>query len=135
MFKSIIGFFKYFKWNKSVKRLRNSEITIQDFVNINKKQRVFSSTPFGEDREGNNQLWVLSNRENDLKHYPVFLDIDDCQRFLYSIGRVNFLIINGTLADALDSMDAHSLLQELGVVVDPHSTNAVEIDPKIRATE
>ena len=104
----------------------------REFANLNAEATVYYSTPFGEDRAGRTQLWVLSNRDNDLKHYPAFTSKAECNRFLAAIGRYGFPIIEGDLRTLLDSLDSHEALASLGVVIDPQSDNPIAIDPGVR---
>ena len=119
----------------SVDAYGKGEISPQAFVDLNAETTVYYSTPFGEDRGGRTQLWVLSNRENELKHYPAFTGKAECNRFLASIGRQNFPIIEGDLRSLLESLDSHPALIPLGVVIDPQTPNPVAIDPGVRATK
>ena len=75
---------------------------------------------------------ILSNRDNDLRHYPAFTSKAECNRFLASIGRYGFPIIEGDLRTLLDSLDSHEALAALGVVIDPHSESPIAIDPGVR---
>ena len=72
------------------------------------------------------------NRDNNLKHYPAFTSKAECNRFLASIGRYGFPIIEGDLRTLLDSLDSHELLTSLGVVIDPRSEHPIAIDPGVR---
>ena len=119
----------------SVEAYRKGEISPRAFVDLNADITLYYSTPFGEDRSGRTGLWVLSNRENDLQHYPAFTGKAECNRFLASIGRQNFPIIEGDLRSLLDSLDSHPALAPLGVVIDPQTPAPVALDPGIRATK
>ena len=119
----------------SVEAYERGEISPREFVDLNADTTLYYSTPFGEDRAGRPQLWVLSNRENHLQHYPAFTRKPECNRFLASIGRQNFLIIEGDLRSLLDSLDSHPALAPLGVVIDPQTPAPVALDPGIRATK
>ncbi len=110
----------------------SGKMSPQEFVDLNAGATVYYSTPFGEDRAGRTQLWVLSNHENDLRHYPAFTSKADCNRFLAAIGRYGFPIIEGDLRTLLDSLDSHEALTPLGVVIDPQSNHPIAIDPGIR---
>ena len=124
-----------FRKNIRLTRLENFEagqISIQEFVDLNAEATLYYSTPFGEDRAGRTQLWVLSNRENDLQHYPAFTSKPACNRFLAAIGRQGFPIIEGDLRALLESLDSHELLMPLGVVIDPQAPNPIAIDPGVR---
>ena len=108
------------------------KLSAQAFANLNAEATVYYSTPFGDDRMGRTQLWVLSNRDNNLKHYPAFTSKAECNRFLAAIGRYGFPIIEGDLRTLLDSLDSHEALTPLGVVIDPHTENPIAIDPGVR---
>ena len=116
----------------SVEDYLAGRMTAQAFADLNAEATVYYSTPFGDDRLGRTQLWVLSNRDNDLRHYPAFTSKAECNRFLASIGRYGFLIIEGDLRTLLDSLDSHEALTPLGVVIDPHTENPIAIDPGVR---
>lgn len=116
----------------SVEDYLAGRMTAQAFADLNAEATVYYSTPFGDDRLGRTQLWVLSNHDNDLKHYPAFTSKAECNRFLASIGRYGFPIIEGDLRTLLDSLDSHEALTPLGVVIDPHTENPIAIDPGVR---
>ena len=116
----------------SVEDYLAGRMTAQAFADLNAEATVYYSTPFGEDRAGRTRLWVLSNHDNDLKHYPAFTSKAECNRFLAAIGRYGFPIIEGDLRILLDSLDSHEALASLGVVIDPQSDNPIAIDPGIR---
>ena len=117
----------------STEEFEAGALTAQAFADLNAEATIYYSTPFGEDREGRTQLWVLSNHDNDLRHYPAFTSKAECNRFLAAIGRYGFPIIEGDLRTLLDSLDSHELLAPLGVVIDPQSSNPIAIDPGVRA--
>ena len=116
----------------SVEDYLTGKLSAQAFADLNAEATVYYSTPFGDDRAGRTQLWVLSNHDNDLKHYPAFTSKAECNRFLAAIGRYGFLIIEGDLRTLLDSLDSHEALASLGVVIDPQSDNPIAIDPGVR---
>lgn len=120
------------KWTTTYMQLQNKEISIRQFVNINADKTLYYSTPAGEDESGNPRLWILSTPGDELKYYPAFSDITACKSFFPSIGRSQFIIIEGDLRNVLNSMD-DPLLKEFGVVVDPHSSFPIAIPPGIRA--
>ena len=116
----------------SVESYMAGKMTAQAFADLNAEATVYYSTPFGEDRAGRTHLWVLSNHDNDLQHYPAFTSKGECNRFLAAIGRYGFPIIEGDLRTLLDSLDSHEALVPLGVVIDPQSDNPIAIDPGVR---
>lgn len=117
----------------STEEFEAGALTAQAFADLNAEATIYYSTPFGDDRLGRTQLWVLSNHDNDLRHYPAFTSKAECNRFLAAIGRYGFPIIEGDLRTLLDSLDSHELLAPLGVVIDPQSSNPIAIDPGVRA--
>ena len=116
----------------SVEDYLAGRMIVQAFADLDAEATVYYSTPFGDDRLGRTQLWVLSNRDNDLRYYPAFTSKAACNRFLASIGRYGFPIIEGDLRTLLDSLDSHEALTPLGVVIDPHTENPIAIDPGVR---
>ena len=120
-------------WNVSVHKLINNQLSVEEFANINAKKTVFYSTPFGEDKNGKPQLWVLKSERSNTVCYPVFLSKETCRDFLSAMGRAAFTIIEGDLKGALESLDAHPMLKEFGLVIEPNSNSPIEIGPEIRA--
>ena len=133
MFKNFFNNKRKDGWNEGICKLSKKEISIQDFVNENAKKTVFYSTPFGEDKNGKPQLWVLKSERSNTVCYPVFLSKETCRDFLSAIGRAAFIIIEGDLKGALESLDTHPMLKEFGLVIEPNSNNPIEIGPEIRA--
>ncbi len=131
MFNKFFGHNK--KWYEDCKKLIDGTIAIQDFIKQNATVTLYYSTPFGEDANGRQQIWVLSNRKNEIQHFPAFSSKKKCADFLLAMGRKDFMIIKGDLISLLDSLNAHPLLQKFGVVIDPNSDLSVAIDPQIRA--
>ena len=119
------------KWDITVKKLQNSEISIQEFVNANEKKTLYYSTPFFENEEGQYPN-VLQKSRSDIMLFPTFSSVSDLKAHMVAIGCTTPLIIKGNLKSALDSLDSHPLIQEWGTVIDPHLSNSVEIPPNIR---
>ncbi len=124
-------FWKSNKWNTSVKKLQNGEISIQEFVNANEKKTLYSSTPFFEDEKGQYPN-VLQTNGSDIMFFPAFSNISDLEEHMKTIGCTKYLAIKGNLKDVLDSLDSHPLIQAWGVVIDPHTSNSIELPPKTR---
>ena len=57
---------------------------------------------------------------------------ETCRDFLSAMGRAAFIIIEGNLKGALESLDTHPMLKEFGLVIEPNSNSPIEIAPKIR---
>ena len=124
-------FFRPNKWNESVKKLQNGEISIQEFVNTNEKKTLYHSTPFFENESGPHPN-ALQTNDSDIMFFPAFSNISDLKEHMTAIGCTKHLVIKGTLKSVLDSLDSHPLLQEWGVVIDPQSPASIGLPPKIR---
>lgn len=127
--------FKMRKWAKMKARCDKGEIDIQTFVDTMKNMTLYYSTPFGEDQNGKPQLYVLSSRESEEQYFPAFLSKEQCMRFFASIGRMNFMIIEGNLKDFLCSLDTSPLLAELGAIIEPNNDRIMAVPPGIRAAK
>ncbi len=119
------------KWDTSVKKLQNGEISIQEFVNANEKKTLYYSTPFFENEKGQYPN-VLQTNGSDIMFFPAFSNISDLKEHMKAIGCTKHLIIKGNLKDVLDSLDSHPLIQAWGVVIDSHTSNSVGLPPKTR---
>lgn len=125
-------FFRKFRtWDTSVKQLQNGEISVQEFVNAHEKKVLYHSTPFFENGSGNHPN-VLHTSDSDVMYFPAFTCISALREHMAAIGCANYVIIKGDLKSVLASLDAHPLLQEWGVVIDPQSAHPTELPPGIR---
>ena len=124
-------FWKSNKWDASIKRLQNNEISVQEFVNTNEKKTLYYSTPFFENAKGHH-LNVLQKSGSDIMLFPTFSSVSDLKAHMVAIGCTMPLIIKGNLKSVLDSLDSHHLIQAWGIVIDPHLSNSVDIPPNIR---
>ena len=120
-------------WADAVTQLNAGKLTIQQFVNLNEKRTLWYSTPFGTDiRTGRERPYALSRADLDTLFLPAFTSAEACTRHFESVGRDGFLVIKGTLKDALASLDAHPVIASWGVVVDPGEADSVCIPPRVR---
>ena len=119
------------KWDTSVKKLQNGEISIQEFVNANEKKTLYYSTPFFENEKGQYPN-VLQTNDSDIMFFPAFSNISDLKEHMKTIGCTKHLIIKGDLKGVLDSLDSHPLIQAWGVVIDPHTSNSIGLPQKTR---
>ena len=120
------------KWQKKSARYAKGEIDAQSFVNAMKNITLYYSTPVGDDKEGNQHLYVLASKETEYHYFPAFLSLPHCLEFFNAMGRNAFMIIQGTLKDALSSLDSSPLLAEFGLVIDPSYPNETGIPPSVR---
>lgn len=106
-------FLKKEKWEDSCQELLKNQISEHDFVIKHADRKVFYSTPFGEDKNVKPQLWILSGTGSNIGYYPVFSSSKRCNSFFNSIGRADFLIIEGDINSALEGLDSHEILTQL----------------------
>ena len=119
------------KWEASVKKLQNSELSIQEFVNANEKKTLYYSTPFFEDVKGVHPN-ALQTNGSPVWYFPAFSSISDLKEHMIAIGREEYLIIKGNLKNVLSSLDSHPLIRTWGVVIDPHTPNSLGLPPQTR---
>ena len=119
------------KWDTSVKKLQNGEISIQEFVTANEKKTLYYSTPFFENEKGQYPN-VLQTNDSNIMFFPAFSNISDLEEHMKKIGCTKHLAIKGDLKGVLDSLDSHPLIQTWGVVIDPHTSNSIGLPPKTR---
>ena len=119
------------KWDTSVKKPQNGEISIQEFVTANEKKTLYYSTPFFENEKGQYPN-VLQTNDSDIMFFPAFSNISDLEEHMKKIGCTKYLAIKGDLKGVLDSLDSHPLIQAWGVVIDPHTSNSIGLPPKTR---
>lgn len=120
-----------FVWKESINQLNKNKISTQGFVNINAEQTLYCSTPVGEDIKGEMNVWLLSKTDSDTKYYPAFTSKKLCCEIFASIGRKDFMIIEGSLESTLKSLDSHPMLEEAGLLIHDDD-DVVEIPPKMR---
>lgn len=104
-------------WEQSIEALNNEKITLQDFINMNASHTLYYSTPVGENAEGKTVMWIINNSRLNMSFYPTFMSRELCQETLSSAGRRNFIIIEGTLESALNSLDTNPILQNAGLLI------------------
>ena len=118
-------------WEESILSLNSEEITLQEFINMNASHPLYYSTPAGENKDGKTVLWLLNNKELNMNFYPVYTSESLCMQSLTSLGRVNFIIIKGTLESALAALDTNSVLRSAGLLIQD-GKGRLPIPPKMR---
>lgn len=124
-------FGKSSKWESTVKKLQNNEISIQEFVNANERKTLYYSTPFFSNENGKSPN-VLQTHGSDIVYFPAFTTISGLKDHMRAIGCTEHIVVKGDLKSVLSSLDSHPLIREWGVVVDPQSSLAVGLPPQIR---
>lgn len=83
---------------------------------------VYYSTPFGEDKEGRKRPFILSGPEGTA-YIPVFLTKEDAFEFYNSVGRVNFMIMEGDIRSVVRTTHEINTAGKapilLGILYDP----------------
>ena len=121
------------KWTESIEKMKTGTMTIQQFVNLNEKCVLYYSTPFGKDaKTGQNRPYALANSGSNILFLPAFTSLEACKKHFESAGRSEFIIIKGTLKDALSALDSHSFISSWGLVVNPDDSNSVGFPPHVR---
>lgn len=123
------------KLKKVLERYKNGKIDAQTFVNDLNNVPVYYSTPTGEDNEGNQRLYVLSQEHSRDSYYPGFLSKESLIKFFNSIGRKGFVIIEGEIKGLFETMDSIPFMTEFGTIIEPNSPNQAIIPPHIRINE
>lgn len=119
-------------WDKSLEKLTRGEMSIEEFIKLNSKMTLYYSTPFGEDKSGNMRPWVLAEKPSDDIFFPAFINKKSCFEFLSAMGRKKFMVIEGDLQHALESLNSHPAFEKFGLVIDPNSNITVKINAKDR---
>ncbi len=119
------------KWKSTIKKLQNNEISVQDFVNANERKKLYYSTPFFSQKDGQS-LNILQTNDSDILYFPAFTTISGLKKHMASIECVNYIIIKGDLKSVLYSLDSHPLIKTWGVVIDPQSSLSIGLPPQIR---
>lgn len=119
------------KWEASVKKLRNNEITLQEFININENKILYYTVPFFENEKGQFPN-ALQTHGSPIMYFPAFSNLADLESHVTAIGGKEHLVIKGDLKGALDLLDSHLLIRDWGLVIDPHSPDSVGIPPRVR---
>ena len=120
-------------WKEQKDKLERGEIDIQTFVDTLKNTKVFYSTPAGNDKSGNPQLYLLSDNNSDVSFFPAFLSSEHCTNWYNSVGRNGFLILEGDLGSMLKTLDSNEMLSKLGVLIELNTEEQVIIPPNVRA--
>lgn len=123
------------KWNNSVQKLNDHEITLQQFVDLNKKKALYYSTPIGIDEEGKRFLCTWKNDTSEYSYFPVFTAKDTCKCYYNSVTRGGYSIMKGDLSHALHFLDLHPVFSEWGIVIALNNQKCINIPPHIRVSK
>lgn len=120
-------------WAEAVAQLNAGKLTMQQFINKTEKCVLYYSTPFGTNaRTGRDRPFALSRSDTETLFFPAFTTQDKCRAHFDAAGRDGFLIIKGTVADALAGLDTHPVIAAWGLVVDPGEPGSVCVPPRVR---
>lgn len=104
--------------------------TIQTFVDKEKNLTLYYSTPAGDNDEGKQMLYLMTDPAGAV-YLPTFTSEEACREFFKSIGRTNFVGLQNTLENLLDTLDTNEMLKELGVLID----GEVPVPADVRCTK
>lgn len=107
-------------------------ISLEQFAQEMKTQTVYFSTPFGDDDQGNQKIFLCSSPGSKTAFFPVFLTEDHMRSFFNQKSRSGYMILSDTLQHFLSSLDANKMLRELAVVIEPLNTCNAAIPPRFR---
>ena len=125
-------------WEKVISKYKMGKIDAQTFVDEMKSEKLYYSTPFGENVSGQMRPWFLNKSDAEHQFYPAFLTKEHCLRFFQRIGRGPFMIVEGDLKGCLSLLDikptpdSEQLLAGLGLVIEPSFEQETSIPPGIR---
>ena len=124
------------KFLDSVEKYWSKELSLQEFVNLNKDTILYSSTPYGNDKNGNPKQWVLGSPITHNHLLPTFSSVEEANKMFMSLGRGAFIIVQSTLKELLNTLDSSEQMKGLGLVIDPQNgIKGIEIPPHIRVEE
>ena len=113
---------------------KRKAITLEQFAQEMKNEVLYFSTPFGEDDQGNNKLFLCSANESRTAYFPVFLSEKNLRTFCETVHRRGYVILKNSLQQILSGLDANERLQELVVVIEPQNQCNTAIPPMFRMT-
>lgn len=102
-------------------RYRAGEITEREFLPDFEKETIYYSTPYGDCRDGSKKLFVLTKPDKSC-YQPAFTSAERLMEFYERMGRVGYMIIEGTFSSLLEvtaKINAGKAPVKLGVVIDP----------------
>jgi hypothetical protein len=111
---------------------RCGAVEYKEFFKDFKNQKVYSSTPAGEDADGNPQLYLLSNDEDDGSYYPAFLSLGHTLEFFNGIGRYGYTMWESTFEEFTDTVrKVFKGLPQPDIVIEPkYPMVATKVPPR-----
>jgi hypothetical protein len=92
----------------------------EEFFEDFKDQKVYSSTPFGEDADGNPQAYLLGSGEDDGSYYPAFLSLGHIQEFFEDAGREDYIVWESTFGEFTETVrNTFKGLPQPDLVIEP----------------
>ena len=124
-----MGLFDFMKKTKQERRYstidllnmhNNGEINDEAFLGDFGKAEIFYSTPFGDHRDGGQRLFLLPAPDNTGYH-PVFSSRERLVEFYQNLGRVAFVIMDGTFSSVLETTKQinEKYPIKMGIIIDP----------------
>ncbi|WP_339014697.1 hypothetical protein VNN36_12350 (plasmid) [Lactococcus garvieae] len=94
----------------------------QQFLFSFSKTKVFYSTPFGDHVSGETRLFLLPDHQGS-GYLPVFTSSSQAIEFYKEMGRVGFVIMEGTFIDFLETTKTINQKEtpiKMGVIIEPN---------------
>lgn len=104
-----------------LRRYNEKLIDNNEFLCSLGKAEIFYSTPFGDHKDGDQRLFVLPAKDNTA-YNPVFSSCETAKAFYERVGRVNFIIAQGTFKAFVETTDKTNKGKtpiKLGVIIEP----------------
>lgn len=92
------------------------------------RKRVFYSTPFGDTRDGQQQSFLLQRQGTFF--LPAFRSANSLRDFYERANRVAYMILEGDLADLMNTNSSLEPMREVGIVIEPLSPNPIYVMPQ-----
>lgn len=113
----------------------NGILSDMDFLRALGECEVFTSTPFGELKNGKKVLFVVHGPEG-IGYYPVFSSVEAGEKYFEGCGRKGYMLMQGSFQSKLESIKdiggeiSRIVPVRIGVIIDPEGY-AVTIDPSM----
>jgi hypothetical protein len=105
-------------------------IAYKKFFKVFKKQKLFFSTPLGDDTDGNPQFYLLSTEGDENSYYPAFLSMEHLAEYFDSIKRDGYMVFDGTLKELIKmNRNAFKGMPIPGIGIEPMYPVAAKIPP------
>ena len=116
-----MGLFGGPKADKIMANFKNGKISLDEFAEKMADIDVFSTSPVGEDKNGNKQLYLLPGKDGVMCQ-PVFTSEEKGKKFFDSMGRANYTFLKGPVIIVIRTMrrmNENHANKAFGLIVNP----------------